>query len=306
MNLELYISQLLYRHACVIVPGFGAFLSKTNTSQWLVDSNIFIPPYKQLSFNASLVSDDGLLANQISKTENVSYEYAQKVIEYQVLKWKKAINSQGFITIQNVGELILGTENQYIFQSQRRNNFLTPSFGLSELNASITQRQTKIHVVKQLSQQVEVASTIHSKPNYLKYAAVWLVGVGIIGSLAYTAYINKINSEIDLVQQTVNKQVDAKIQEATFVLPTPNILFKKQENTKLPYHIVAGVYNNLKNAHLAIANINAQGHECFLLNEMYKGNFAVVYKSFSDLDAAKLAKAEIQNDVNPEAWLLVQ
>ena len=28
MNIEHYISQLLYRHQCVIMPGFGAFLTE--------------------------------------------------------------------------------------------------------------------------------------------------------------------------------------------------------------------------------------------------------------------------------------
>ena len=96
MNLEHYISQLLYRYQCVTIPGFGAFLTDIQSAQWNEVSNGFYPPKKLISFNAYLKNNDGLLANHIAQTEKTSYEYAVSAIQYEVFNWKKHCRKLGF------------------------------------------------------------------------------------------------------------------------------------------------------------------------------------------------------------------
>ena len=47
MQFDSYISDLLYRYDCVIVPEFGAFLSHTVSAE--INGNTFYPPKKILS-----------------------------------------------------------------------------------------------------------------------------------------------------------------------------------------------------------------------------------------------------------------
>ena len=65
MNFENHISELLYRHQCVVVPGFGAFLTEETSAKIDQNNNVFYAPKKLISFNANLRNNDGLLANKI-------------------------------------------------------------------------------------------------------------------------------------------------------------------------------------------------------------------------------------------------
>ena len=62
MQIQQYIKELLYRHECVTVPNFGAFLTRTVNVLIQAESGIFTPPRKEVSFNHLLKSNDGILA----------------------------------------------------------------------------------------------------------------------------------------------------------------------------------------------------------------------------------------------------
>jgi hypothetical protein len=70
MNIESYISQLLYRYQCITVPGFGAFWLKSSQHNGLKDPILF--PKKAGFFNAQFKNNDGLLANHIAKEKHLT------------------------------------------------------------------------------------------------------------------------------------------------------------------------------------------------------------------------------------------
>src|SRR5690606_12497426 len=80
MQLTTYISDLLYRYECVIIPGFGAFLTRYRSAQIDDISNTFHPPSKIVSFNKQLQANDGLFANYVASVEKCSYETALQKI----------------------------------------------------------------------------------------------------------------------------------------------------------------------------------------------------------------------------------
>ena len=59
MQLETYISDLLYRYECVSVPGFGAFLTQRVSAKINDTTNTFYPPKKTVSFNEQIQKNDG-------------------------------------------------------------------------------------------------------------------------------------------------------------------------------------------------------------------------------------------------------
>src|SRR2546428_13643386 len=93
MKIEHYIAQLLYRHQCVTVPGFGAFLTEIQSAQFNEASNTFYPPKKLISFNSYLKHNDGLLANHISLSEKIEYEVAIQKITEEVEIWKNSLEN---------------------------------------------------------------------------------------------------------------------------------------------------------------------------------------------------------------------
>src|SRR5690606_11918881 len=107
MKIEHYISQLLYRHQCVTVPSFGAFLTETRPAYIREESGTFVPPGKSIAFNSYLKNNDGLLANHISKAERLSYEKANALIQSQVDEWKRLLRLSVPLHLKDIGTISL-------------------------------------------------------------------------------------------------------------------------------------------------------------------------------------------------------
>ena len=62
ISLGKHIEILLWEHDCVIVPGLGAFIANHASACYNENGdNMFLPPYRNVCFNQSLATNDGLL-----------------------------------------------------------------------------------------------------------------------------------------------------------------------------------------------------------------------------------------------------
>ena len=57
--------------------------------------------------------------------------------------------------------------------------------------------------------------------SYLKYAAIAVIALGLGGFTASNYYLNQIETHNQMAQEEANQQLDAKVQEATFVISNP-------------------------------------------------------------------------------------
>ena len=64
-----HIKELFVHHDCIIIPGFGGFILNYRPAEISDHQNFFRPPGKDISFNKSLIHNDGLLINKISQAE---------------------------------------------------------------------------------------------------------------------------------------------------------------------------------------------------------------------------------------------
>ncbi len=313
MNIESYISQLLYRYQCVTVPGFGAFLTEIQSAQLIESSHSFFPPKKVISFNAHLKNNDGLLANHIAQAEKTSYEYAVSAIQYEVHNWKKALQENGLFSIKNVGNFSLNSDNNLIFTPNDQTNYLTNSFGLSAFVSPVVKRELFEQKIEALEENIEENEVIEFIPErrrnsaYLKYAAIFVLGLGITGALGYPVYQDHIAQETIIVEKSVQKQVQNKIQEATFFIETPIpavTLTVKEE--KMSYHIMADAFRKEENAQRKFEQLSNQGFKARRIPQNKYGLYPVLYGSYATFAEAEKAKQEIQNTINPDAWVLVE
>jgi len=104
-----YISDLLYRHECEITPDFGGFVTNIKSAKINTFSNTFYPPYKQISFNAFLKENDGLLANYIASADHITYDAALNFIKFEVEEWKKKLEHEDLV-LEKLGYLSLKKE----------------------------------------------------------------------------------------------------------------------------------------------------------------------------------------------------
>ena len=309
MNIQPYIAQLLYRYQCVTVPGFGAFLTEIQSAQLVESSNSFFPPKKMISFNAYLKNNDGLLANHIAQAEKTSYEYAISAIEYEVFNWKKALQENGLFAIKNVGNFSLNADKNLIFTPFDQTNYLTHSFGLSAFVSPMVKRELFEQKIEALEEDAIITFIPERRKTsaYLKYAAIFVLGLGLTGAVGYPIYQQQIANETILVETAVQKQVQNKIQEATFFIenPIPAVTLTVKE-VKMSYHIMAGAFREEKNAEKIFNQLSSQGYKARRIPQNKYGLFPVLYGSYATFAEAETAKQEIQKNENADAWILVE
>lgn len=309
MKIENYIAQLLYRYQCVTVPGFGAFLTEIQSAQLVEGSHSFFPPKKLISFNSYLKNNDGLLANHIAQTEKTSYEYAVSAIQYEVFNWKKTLQETGVFSIKNVGDFCLNADRNLIFTPYDQTNYLSSSFGLSPFVSPLVKRE----IFEQQLEALEETETIQLVPEhknkyaFLKYAAVLVLGLGLTATVGYPIYQNEIETQKIIVETAVQRQVQNKIQEATFFIesPIPAVTLTVKEG-KLPYHIMAGAFRDEKNAQRVFEDLSEKGYKAKRIERNKHGLYPVLYGSFTTYAEAEKLKNEIREKENPQAWILIE
>ncbi|KFF07450.1 HU domain-containing protein [Flavobacterium reichenbachii] len=321
MKIENYISQLLYRYQCVTVPGFGAFLTEIHSAHLNESTNSFFPPKKTISFNSHLKNNDGLLANHIAQAESTSYGFAVSAISHEVLSWKQNLEQNDTISLKNIGDLRLNAEGNIIFTPTDNTNFLTTSFGLSPFVSPLVKKEVFEKKIEKISEKQTVNlyeddEEVKSSGSLLRYAAIFVLGLGITGSIGYPLYQNQIDSQTLVVESSVQKKVQNKIQEATFMIQNPlpavtlSVDSSKVEETAviktMPYHIMAGAFRSQQNAKKAYDQLIKDGYQARMLGENKHGLFPVLYGSYATMAEAEKAQKEIQKGENPDAWILVE
>ncbi|GAA4967225.1 SPOR domain-containing protein [Algibacter aquimarinus] len=307
MQLETYISDLLYRYECVTIPDFGAFLTQSASARIEETSNAFYPPKKVLSFNEQIQKNDGLLANYIADVEKIPFEIATKKIEKRV-KILKAYLTQGeTLTFNNIGEIAFNPEGKIMFEPSYHLNYLTDAFGLSQFVSPSINREVYKEDVENIEKVVPITVTPEKRKSrpYFKYAAVALIALTLGGLTASNYYVGQIEKHNQLAQEKATQQLDNKIQQATFNLnPLPAITLNvtKQSGN---YHIVAGAFRIEENCDKKIKELKANGFNARKLGINKYGLHEVVYGSYETGKEALEAVREIRKTHNKDAWLKV-
>ena len=308
MTIATYISDLLYRYECVILPGFGAFLSQKVSAEFNEQQQNFYPPKKQLSFNSQLKKNDGLLANYIAEVENLGYREAVYKIEEYVQQLQLQLEKNKNYTVKNIGTFEVTGEGKLQFEPLANTNFLADSFGLSSIPALSVSREVLKKQVEELEEKAPILFTPErrSKIPYLKYAAIGLLALGLSGFTGLQLYSNQVSNHNIAEQQAAESQLQQKIQQATFVIdnPLPEITFTVT-NQSGNYHIVAGAFRVEENAHQKVTELRAEGHKARYIGENKYGLHQVVYSSYLTRRDAINALYKVQK-TNSGSWLLVQ
>ncbi|MCH3881366.1 MULTISPECIES: HU domain-containing protein [Tenacibaculum] len=303
MQLANYINDLLYRYDCVIVPNFGGFVTNRIGAKVNNYTHTFYPPAKQITFNAHLKHNDGLLVNYIAKAENISFDAALKTVADFVNNWQTTLKTTS-VEVSSVGKLSLNKEQQIVFEPNTTVNYLTESFGLASFESSAIARFKE--EVKPLIPVVETTSKDNKKviPLFVKYAATAavLLTLGFAGWSGYEQ--NKQQKHFAKQQQEVAK----KIQQATFVIdnPLPTINLNVSKATPKNFHVVAGAFEFPENAEKKVNELKEKGFNAAIIGKNKWGLTQVTFNSFSSKNEAINSLYRIQKTVSKDAWLLVE
>ena len=314
MSIEQYIQELLYRYNCVVVPGFGAFLTQVKSAFIQKSTNTFYPPSKEISFNEQLGSNDGLLVSYMANAENRSYEaMLEEVLEVSE-SWKKKMRLGNRLVLDKLGELWLNKEGKIQFQPENQVNYLTTSFGLASVVAPPVTREVLKEEVESLEEKIPFIITPEERKQgnairpLLKYAAVVLLALsaGITGFRFYEENLDKNQLARTRAQEIVNRNIE----EATFFnakpLELPAVVLpvaKKKKAVKM-HHIIAGAFRVRANADKKIRQLKAKGYKAAYLGVNPYGLHQVTYGSYEDPRQALEDLRQIRRKDSPDAWLL--
>lgn len=308
MQLETYISDLLYRYECVTIPEFGAFLTQRVSATIHESTNAFYPPNKTVAFNEQIQKNDGLLAHYIADVEKIPFEVANEKIAKRVNILKAYLTQGETLTFKNIGDIVFNSEGKILFEPSHHLNYLTDSFGLSQFVSPTVTREVYKEEVKKIEKVIPITMTPEKRKTrpYLKYAAMALITLTLGGLAGSNYYINQIEQHNQLAQEEAAQQLDSKIQQATFNLnPFPAITLNVTKQTG-HYHIVAGAFRVEENCDKKISQLKADGFKARKIGINRYGLHQVIYASFEDRFEALKALKTIKETHNKDAWLDVR
>lgn len=314
MTLSEYVCELLYRYNCVIIPELGAFLTRRIPATLAKDERLFYPPKKQISFNKQINTNDGLLANYIAKCEGISYENANFKIKRFVQEIHDELQTKGTVSFYEIGDFTLSTENNLVFNAKHTVNYLTESFGLSNVTASEVTRVVDVPSTEEvpvISINNKSKNTKKESSPFLKYAAVGILLLGISGVAI------KSNSSYQAQKSiAVENKINDHIQSASFVLEIeeslPAILVEVNTPSKpetivsntTTYHVIAGAFREYANATKKMKQLASKGYNPLYIGQNSYGLHQVAYQAFENESEAINSLKKFKKTENPSAWLL--
>jgi len=308
MKLSSYISDLLYRYECVIVPGFGGFVMNTKSAIISPYSKTFYPPHKLITFNNHLKNNDGLLANYIASVDKVPFDSAMNFIKFEVNEWKEEIINSDLL-LEQIGKFSLDENGSVIFEPQTDINYLTDAYGLSSFVTPEIRRETKIKKVEKIEEKAPVLITDRKKEehSYLKYAAIFVIGFALLALGGNTIYKNYKNKQFIVAAQKQQKKLETKIEQATFIVTDalPSITLNVSLD-KFPYHVIAGAFRYPENAVRKVNQLKALGYKARILGINQWGLTQVSFDSYMKREEAILNLYKVRRIEDKDAWLLVQ
>ncbi len=303
MTLTGYICELLYRYNCVVVPEFGAFITKRISATLLEENQLFYPPQKRISFNQQIINNDGLLANYIAKSEAISFEKATLKIQYFVQELNIELQRNKKASLPEIGFLTISLENKLTFEPLHTTNYLLESFGLSHFKTSKIGRIEDTNLVSE--ELIKITPETEKKGNFiLKYAAVGLLlfGISSVGVKSYKKQVAYNTTQ----HLEVNKKVTNYLQNASYVFEVNEVLPSVEVEVlqpKIEYYIIAGAFREQENASKKIRQLRRKGFDPIHIGQNKYGLHQIAYNTFNDKNKAINSLNIIKKNINSSAWL---
>ena len=307
-EIALHIDFLLHTHDCIIVPGLGGFVvNETGVEKnglWGLDAPAF-----ELIFNSKLTYNDGLLAESLMKTNNISFTRATKLIESASQELRNRLIKSEEVEWDNLGIFKTNKENNIIFLPNKA--YVRPQFfGLT--NA----RFKPAALALTSSSSNENAIPVKSIMRYVSTA----IAVAVLFFLVVVSYNNTspVNQHAEIVSKPLifgnnpSRMHTAKASQPAAFASTNNSPSAEANNTVTPaqsstkkYYIVVGVYEVRDVAEKSLSRLKKQG---FVNASMIERptRLDVYSDSFSSREEAQtyLLKFHADNASYRDAWIL--
>ena len=318
-SVDFYISELLYIHDCVIIPGFGGFVGNHTSAKLDQHNHTLSPPSKQLLFNQNLKTNDGLLINYIMDHESLDV----KKIENEIKKfienaWEK-LNQIKKFRLNKIGLFSLEKEGNLVFIQDEEINYSLEAYGMPKIKASNFSRNI---IKKELKKDIP---SLRIKDKKIIYRKTWRAAAVLIPLIGISLISINKQTEITNIYAQMAKLNIFNYKAAKHIIPiektaptleeieattlsneiTPATSDKIILPKKVQYHIIAGAFSNEKNAANLIAELNKKNYRATIIGKNKTGLIRVAYASYVTKTDALVDLATIREN-NRSAWILSQ
>lgn len=185
------IQDLLLMEDCVVVPGFGAFVSQYHPAEVSFSDNSVSPPSKSIAFQDTLQIDDGVLINAVAQEYHTSLVEAENMVEEFVRSCRKALFDRKELVFEEIGTLKMDADENILFEADASRNYLPDSFGLENLPLQPIQRLKDNNAsqveVKENYQRILhpelVEDGVTPKRSTLPYWIAAILGIALVASI---------------------------------------------------------------------------------------------------------------------------
>ena len=323
-NINKHISDLLCEHNCVIIPDFGGFVA--NYESAFIDSrtNHMFAPKKSIVFNRSLKNNDGLLINEIAVGEGLTFKQAKKELDKYVLNLNESLSLHKKVFIDEVGTLLLTSDDKVLFVQSNSRNHLLDSYGFTIIQYPAIQRTSVQERFEEKIKHIDKAHLPSNKKPWLKAAAV-LIPLLMVSALGisnkdkiHSVYANlspfrSSNSTVVEAVETASTHLSSfdvesptnNIEEAVLSFyEAKNNMTTVVENEVPKHFIIAGAFSSERNANKMISKLQKSNFTSSkIVGKSKSGLYRVSYDGFVNSSDAIMALREIKK-TNPSAWLL--
>jgi len=143
-----YLAELLHDYECVIIPEFGAFISKENPAHLDYAVHRLTPPSKDFVFNAQLISDDDVFANYLSEKQHVTYQKAVSQLHDFAMQCLAKLEVDKELTLEGIGTLYYIESQNITFVADASVNFNGDAFGLGAFTVQPIYRSETYRVLQ--------------------------------------------------------------------------------------------------------------------------------------------------------------
>lgn len=334
-GIDRYISELLFEHDCVILPGFGGFITNYSGARIHPIKHNFYPPSRTVVFNANLRTSDGLLINHISRSENISYQEATLKVNEFTAHSLLELNKGATLTLKNIGSCRMGKENNIIFDPDLSSNYLEDAFGLPAFVSPAIKRET---VRQRLEKQLTPRPTAPSEKKNRKLTPVlgWVAGISIPVAVAMVLYFTNPGFVDGLGQSYASFVPTVKFSKAEYKTPSktteiktlPKFRVIPEKAIKTPvvtpepeveakpepiaaevhilrkYQIVVGAFSSEGNANKYVAELKTKDFDAAVVGNSRNGLIRVGINGSDSKSESIVILDHVRAEENPSAWLL--
>ena len=312
MEILAYIKDLLVQNDCVIIPGFGGFVSIYHPAE--IQASKFSPPTKAVCFNRQLNFNDGLLIGWLSRKEGVSYRDASTKVSQLVVEINYRLTEGEAIDFPGLGVIEYDRNETLTFTPQVSSDINPDSFGLFAFSHDKFLNQS---FVEKALYSTQVSPVFRNK----KLRKV-LVGIPLLALLYMTPMTNQgrfqksdigtfhefsgsgISNILTVpeisIQLSEREIIGIDIQESS--IPAPVLPIVKMSEQKQSFHLIVGSFKNKNGAEKQVNILKSKGYSPKLLN--VNGSNYVAAESFSTYEFATAGLRKYNSsDPYSGAWI---